>query len=903
MKKPYFYLLLFSFCSFGYLGTVGKRAFAQPIPDGTVDTQVNQNGNVAEITGGQTRGGNLFHSFQDFSVPTGNEAFFNNANNISNIFSRVTGGNISNIDGLIRNNGSANLFLINPAGIIFGENARLDIGGSFYGSSATSVLFEDGEFSAAEPNEPILTINAPIGLGFRDEPGDLVNRSNFGLTTRVLDGDFNNEFAEENFTAVDTVGLEVNSGETLALVGGNVLLENMGGVTASEGIVELGGLSEAGIVTIESDGSLTYPDLVKGDVSLTMDSRVEVRGSSGGTVNINARNLELSQRSKIFAGIAEGQGSTDAVGGNITINATDSVRLIGSNPSPVGLGTEINSHVGTAPNRRNSSDDPSNATGNGGNIIVNTSLLEISDQARITANSYSRGNGGDIILNTDNITFNGGAIAGLIVGGTGDAANITINNTDTINLNQGSNIQSQVLNDGVGDVGNIAIDTGTLSINERFSFILADNQSAGNAGDITINASDSVFVNGQGGEDIGRPTLSAILSQIQPDVEGDAGNITISTPQLSLTDFALISTNVREGSVGNTGNIILNVGTLSLDNGAVIDSLTESDFDGGSIEVNADTVNLSNGGKIVTSGDRGGNAGSIDLNVADTLTISDDNDTTVPEIPFREDILVNTASDTGLFSSTLGETGNGGSIDIEVGSVRLTNGLISATTSTGTGGNVSLQVDDNIVLQGNSLISSQADGIGNGGNINIDTNFVVAFPNSNSDILANASQGAGGNININARSLFGIKERPLNDSSNDINASSEFSLDGNITITAPDINPVQGEIDLPTNVVQSDQTVAQACQSNRSTAATNSFVVKGKGSIPASPTSSLDSRNIIINNEISHSYAIPQPITTSQGKIQPARGIKITKSGDLILTAYRTNNAGERIPEIELNCN
>ena len=85
---------------------------AQVTSDGTVNTQVTENGNTAEITGGETRGDNLFHSFQDFSVPTGNEASFLNANDISNIFSRVTGGNISNINGLISANGSANLFLI-----------------------------------------------------------------------------------------------------------------------------------------------------------------------------------------------------------------------------------------------------------------------------------------------------------------------------------------------------------------------------------------------------------------------------------------------------------------------------------------------------------------------------------------------------------------------------------------------------------------------------------------------------------------------------------------------------------------------------------------------------------------------------------------------------------------------
>ena len=206
----------FSICLYtlGILFASGRGSVAQVTSDNTVGTQVNVSGNVSEITGGETRGSNLFHSFQDFSVPTNNEAFFNNSNDISNIFSRVTGGNVSNIDGAIRANGSASLFLINPAGIIFGENATLNLGGSFYGSTADSILFEEGEFSAANPDaEPLLTIDAPIGFNFRDNPGEITNRS-FAQNS-ALDGDNTRIRSSNRSRTGGIVNLEVAENITL----------------------------------------------------------------------------------------------------------------------------------------------------------------------------------------------------------------------------------------------------------------------------------------------------------------------------------------------------------------------------------------------------------------------------------------------------------------------------------------------------------------------------------------------------------------------------------------------------------------------------------------------------------------------------------------------------------------
>jgi len=189
-----------------------EPAIAQIVGDNTlgneasvVTFQNNIRGSPAElIQGGATRGTNLFHSFQEFNVNEGQRVYFANPTGIDNILSRVTGRNVSNILGTLGVDGGANLFFLNPNGIIFGENARLDIAGSFVASTANSLVFENGfSFNTANPETlPLLNITVPIGLQYGANPGNITNQS--------------------------VVGLQVQSGKTLALVGGDVAIE--GGV-------------------------------------------------------------------------------------------------------------------------------------------------------------------------------------------------------------------------------------------------------------------------------------------------------------------------------------------------------------------------------------------------------------------------------------------------------------------------------------------------------------------------------------------------------------------------------------------------------------------------------------------------------------------------------------------------
>jgi filamentous hemagglutinin family protein len=450
-----------SLCTLGYFCATNNPASAQVTSDDTVNTQVTENGNTAEITGGETRGDNLFHSFQDFSVPTGNEASFLNANDISNIFSRVTGGEISNIDGLISANGSANLFLINPAGIVFGEGARLDIGGSFYGSSASSILFEDGEFSATDlDNPPLLTINAPIGLNFRDDPQPIANQS-------VADG----------------VGLQVDAGKNINLVGGDLNFEG-GRLTVPAGKVQLGGLSTAGTVGITNEGNLSFPDEVsRGNVSLTQEAYIGVTGTRGGDIEFTAADIQITGGSLLEGGTFAAVGLADSQSGNINLNATGAIDVNGS---------AIDNSVGI---------------GNAGAIEINATSFSLINDGRVSNSTLGQGNAGNITINaTKDVSLDTGGI-GSNVGSRnvsqaeGNAGEIAID-ANSISLTNGAQIQSSVFEGGLGNGNNVTLNArgGDVTIssgNQGSSGIFTDVETIDNftAGNIKIDAQGSILLN------------------------------------------------------------------------------------------------------------------------------------------------------------------------------------------------------------------------------------------------------------------------------------------------------------------------------------------------------------------------------------------------------------------------
>ncbi|MEL6442365.1 MAG: filamentous hemagglutinin N-terminal domain-containing protein [Cyanobacteria bacterium J06621_8] len=1049
------------FCALGFSLANSSLVLAQVTPDNTVNTQVTQNGNVAEITGGETQGANLFHSFQDFSVPTGNEAFFNNANDIGNIFSRVTGGNISSIDGLIRANGSANLFLINPAGIMFGENASLSIGGSFFGSTASSILFEGGEFSAVDlDNPPLLTVNAPIGLSFRDNPGNIV---------------------------ANQATLVVPDGETLALLGGNLNFDG-GTYIASNGRVDLGGLMESGTININNDGGFDFPEAVTRGNITAAGAIFSAAGEESGSVTINARNLALTSGSRIFNGILSGSGIADNQAGDVVINLTEDLTIANNsdiinsifqgsgnsgdvivnarnvNFNDGGIIFIFNNGAGNIGDTTLTATEDINfdgisgsqssgisyfvtaeASGDIGSINIAAQNLEITNGGSITstveANSDSgdinlniietiridgsgfstfpdgslrgelssrintivanNGNVGDININTQNLFLSNNGEIDASIFGTGNSGNININ-ADLITISEpgspnlpAASISASAFDsendnsDSVANGGNITINTGSLRINDGGNIQAAIN-GRGNGGNIKINARDEVSVSGAGlletasGEEITR--LSGIFVDVNPLSSGEAGNIEIETSSLfvdqgfisadvlgegnggsinilatdsiTLANAGLIQAAVFQGSTGNGGDITIETPQLTLTEESLIGASILGEGNGGSINIlAADSITLANasfilatvfegatgnGGDIIietpqltlTEGSQvdasifgEGNAGSVTINASESVSLSGtlensrggifasaliedgnsgDINLTTGELTISDGAIITASNFSSLGVENGGSapgTGEPGNISITADTLNLASeGRIEAITQaeTGDGANINLEIADTIFLSGDSFISAQAFGNADGGNINIDTDFIVAVEGNN-DIIASAEQGQGGNINISAESLLGIRAGTLNPFTSDINASSEFGLDGSVALDVPDIASLQGEAELLTNILEPDTATAQACNDRDRIVANNSLVISGQGGVPDAPDMPLNSENIIVDGDIASSD-LPQSIETSKGNILPARGIKVSDKGEIILTSYPTNNQGDRLPQIANSC-
>ncbi|WP_242057709.1 S-layer family protein [Nostoc sp. FACHB-857] len=615
-------------------------ANAQVTSDGTTNTTVNPSGNNFNILNGIEKGNNLFHSFSNFSVPTDGSATFDltNTPNITTIFSRVTGRNVSNIDGLIqtiKNTNPVSLFLVNPSGIIFGANASLNIGGSFIGTTADSVLFADGfKFNATNATPlPLLTMSVPVGLQFGSNPGAIAVQ---GLGHNAQLGDS----LQVSGLNLGTRGLQLQSGKTLALLGGNVAVEG-GLLSAPGGLIELGSITSSSVTlnSIPQGFAFNYPNTAAsfGNIQITQRALASTRdlsGGSGGAIQIQGKQVSIRDGSLILV-----QNRSNQTAGNIAINATESLQIIGKSPNFQSSSSLVNETI---------------SSGASGNITITTPQLSIDRGGYIFNRTFSAAPGGNIVINAEQMRVNGfafgdpspfRAVSQILAAsyGTGKGGNVNIS-TKNLSILAGGNIAArpyasgnggdlivkadtiQVTNEGApkgsyfsllstatfgfGNAGNLKIDTRKLSV-QGGGRVSASSIVLGNAGSLTINASESIDVNGV--KDAANPSyIGTAVRSVFGVSSATSGNTTINTPLLNISNGATVF--VQNLGSGKAGTLNIQANTLRLDNGASISASTKAGG-GGNTNLQLRGLLLMRHGSFISAEAEGsGNGGNLTLN-------------------------------------------------------------------------------------------------------------------------------------------------------------------------------------------------------------------------------------------------------------------------------------------------
>jgi filamentous hemagglutinin family protein len=780
-RKVYIPLLLFLFLSgviFNYALTTSSHAqitldgslgAGGPVASGTLSDGTFTDYLITSDLGKQV-GSNLFHSFGKFSIETGKSGTFTGPGTINNVIGRVTGGEMSNIDGVLRSTiDSANLFLLNPAGVLFGPNASLDIKGSFHVSTADYIrLGEDGIVHADISKESLLTIAPPSAFGFLSgnpasitiEESKLIVPEDTILS--VVGGDVQVEGAtleapsgQINLASVASMGeVPVNLSDLKMDT-----VNSLGEVMVSDALIQASG-NGGGTVVIRGgqliiddsyvfadtegnmDGAPTGIDVqVAEDVVLTNETYVttDVLGAGdAGNIQVTANSVEVSNSTTLGSRAISGSSGN---AGRMTITATEV--------------TASDSYISTY----------TSGQGNAGAIEMEVDRLKLTDSAQIYTNAFSSssgqagpitvtareaitidgyysglytdtssvGNAGAINLNTDRLTLTDGArirSAAYRVSSTGDAGPITIKATEEVAAS-GSYISAYT--SGHGDAGAINLDTGRLTLTDG-ARIRSDayRGSTGQAGPITVTAREAINIDGI------YSGLNAATSSVR-----NGGAINLETKRLTLTDRAEIISAAYRGSKGHAGPITITATEEVAAGGSYISAYTFGQGDAGAINLDVDRLKLTGGAQIYTNAfsSSSGQAGAISVTAREAINIE--------------------GSSSGLYTSTY-SVGNAGAINLDTRKLTLTDSArIDSRAyrySTGHAGPITITAKE--VTTSDSYISAYTRSQGNAGDINLKVDRL--FLTNDGEISAGiyyTGTGRGGTVRVMATDSINLDGR------------------------------------------------------------------------------------------------------------------------------------------------
>lgn len=792
------------------------------------------------ITGGTRPGGasgtNLFHSFGDFNVPTNNIANFLNSGSVdlagnplaaglatSNILGRVTAGNPSIIFGMIQTNGpggfgNANLFLINPAGFLFGPNATMNVGGMVAFTTADYLRLSEldgsnaGIFHADAAKASVLT-SAPVAA--------------FG-------------FLGSNPAAIAIQGstLRVAQGQSLSLVGGNqgfIYTDPDTGLTAAAavpgGVTVTGGklLAPGGqiiVASVASPGEILASNLQLqanvdgasftslGSISLAQNALLDTSGTTNGTIMIRGGQLTIADGATITSAAISAPAPP---AGSVTINGTgvqmtgSDIALNGTNVSVTGstiTATNLDGTGGTIAITAGSSAQPGNVTvsqgalldasgDKGGTVSIRGKDLVINNATISADTGNTNGSPTAVDINVPgSLSINADTQPAITARttGSGDAGGVSIVSgslTATSSTTDFTLAMIDTHTSGTGKGGNVSITTGDLQATGNplpFWFIDSGTQGAGNGGNVTITAKNITMHN----TTISTGDNRANNLPVPPEVSGSGGNIQITAESLDL-NAGVISTGSSGGTGGTltldvgdiqirtgsflevtglfgSGALTVNANKFAMDNGALIEADTLFG-PGGRLTITANTVELTRGSAIRSHTGGNADAGDIVVTATDHITLADGPPSDRPS---------------GFYSSAVAVEGvelggNAGSVVLTTPKLVISGGarIDTSTQTSGRGGNVTIIARDSVSISGQSKIpiieddfdiaGTHASGIvsrsvgsalctgpcGDGGHISITTGSLSLGSGAALD-ASTSSTGRGGDITIHAANTISL---------------------------------------------------------------------------------------------------------------------------------------------------